>query len=92
MGMIKIAKKEMAAILWDEEGAKGNILEDKITGNSRWNILHSIIFSYGDKFYSAKYSVGATEMQDNGPWEYIDEVECTEVKQVEKLVKVWEPV
>jgi len=39
------------------------------------------------------YSVGATESQWERPWEYEgEEIECTEVHQIEKLIKVWESV
>lgn len=67
-------------------------LERKIIGTGRWSIHYEIIFKYNDKFYRTTYQEGATEQQDESPWEYEPEVECTEVKQVEKLVKVWEPV
>ena len=35
---------------------------------------------------------GATECQEEYPWDDEPMVECIEVKQVEKLVKVWEKV
>jgi hypothetical protein len=66
--------------------------ENRIIDNSRWSISHEIIFEHEGKFYQTYYSVGATEQQDESPWEYEDEVECVEVQQVEKVVKVWEPV
>ncbi|ATO52133.1 hypothetical protein BrL25_19035 [Brevibacillus laterosporus DSM 25] len=66
---------------------------DQIVDQSRWSIHHDIIFKWIDgKYYSTGYSVGATECQDERPWEYENEVECTEVHQVEKMVKVWEAV
>jgi len=69
------------------------ILRDEITDTSRWSIHHEIIFRWTDgKTYRADYSVGATESQDEAPWEYEDYVECEEVAQVERVVKVWEAV
>ncbi len=74
------------------------VYEDTITGKGRWSIYHRVIFKWLDgKVYSAEYSRGATEMQyedpwEEDPWEHDDEVECTEVQQVEKIVKVWEAV
>ena len=65
---------------------------DKVVDNTRWSVIHEIIFEHEGKFYRTSYSVGATEEQDEGPWEYDDEVECTEVHEVEKVVKVWEAV
>ncbi|HBN95102.1 MAG TPA: hypothetical protein DDZ66_02285 [Firmicutes bacterium] len=67
-------------------------LEDKIIDNSRWSIHHEIIFEYEGKFYKTYYSVGATESQDERPWEYEDEVDCTEVVQQEIKVMAWVPV
>lgn len=64
----------------------------EIVGHSRWSVVYRIIFEYQSKFYENFYSVGATEQQDEGPWEYEEEVECMEVHQVEKLKKVWELV
>ena len=65
---------------------------DTITDTSRWSVHHEIIFKDNGKFYKTHYSHGATEYQDESPWEYEEEVECKEVQQVEKLVKVWEEV
>lgn len=64
-------------------------LLDEITDTSRWSIHHRIIFPYQGKFYEAHYSEGATEMQDESPWEYDDEVECDEVQLKEVTVKKW---
>jgi hypothetical protein len=69
-----------------------NAIEDEVVDNSRWSIYHSIIFEYDGKFYQTSYSVGATECQDESPWEYEDEVECIEVHKVQKMVEVWESV
>lgn len=69
-----------------------NIVEHKLVDNSRWSLHYEIVFEHEGKFYRATYSVGATECQDEAPWEYEDKVLCEEVKQVEKLVKVWVPV
>ena len=38
------------------------------------------------------YSEGATEFQDERPWEYDDEIKCTEVELKEVKVKKWIPV
>lgn len=75
------------------DGKTVGALEDTIIDVDRWSIIHEIVFLWKDgKTYRTGYSVGATEHQEERPWEYEDEVECTEVHQVEKLVKVWEPV
>lgn len=83
---IKLPRETLAEIMDDGP------IEDRITGTGRWTTHHRMIFAHAGHFYSATYSVGSTEMQDEGPWEYEKEVECTEVHQVEKTIKVWEPV
>ncbi len=88
---IKLSKEEMLDILMEDHDT-GEIVEDNILETSRWSVLHEIVFSLNGTHYSTGYSVGATEMQDEGPWEYDKEVECTEVHQVEKVVKVWKAV
>lgn len=79
-------KKE---ILVDELDLPDEAIEDTIVDQSRWSTHHEIIFKYNDKHYKTEYSVGSTESQDEGPWEYEDEVNCTEVEQREVLVKRW---
>lgn len=69
-----------------------NAIEDEIISTSRWSIHHQIIFEHEGKFYKTYYHCGATEMQDESPWEYDKKVECTEVHQIEKMVKVWEEI
>jgi hypothetical protein len=68
------------------------IISDTVTDTSRWSVYHSLIFRYKDKYYSCEYSVGATELQDESPWEYEKEVLCQEVHLVERTIKVWEPI
>ena len=67
-------------------------IKDTIINTSRWSVHHEIIFAYNGKFYKTNYTVGATEMQDESPWEYLENVDCVEVQVVEKTVKVWEEV
>ncbi|RVB02858.1 hypothetical protein EN912_10400 [Mesorhizobium sp. M7A.F.Ca.CA.004.02.1.1] len=66
-------------------------ISDEITDNGRWSIHHRWVFQYGGKFYETRYSVGATESQDERPFEYDGEyIECREVRPVEKTVVVYE--
>lgn len=68
-------------------------IEDKVIDTSRWSTYHEIVFEDKDgKTYQTGYSCGATECQDESPWEYEDEVECTEVELKEVMVKKWMPV
>jgi hypothetical protein len=50
-----------------------------------------MIFKFEDKLYKTSYSTGATEYQDEDPYEYEDDViECPEVFPVEKTIIVYE--
>lgn len=69
-----------------------NIIFDRIIDTTRWSIVHEIVFEDKGKFYMTTYSEGATEYQDERPWEYEDEVKCTEVELKEVKVKKWIPV
>jgi hypothetical protein len=65
------------------------IYVNEVVDTSRWSIRYKLVFQYGDKAYQTYYQVGATEMQDERPWEYEDEIECHEVEEVEVMVKQW---
>jgi hypothetical protein len=67
-------------------------IHDEIFDTNRWSILHRCVFEMDGKFWLTDYSEGATEMQDESPWEYEDEVECVEVEEKEVTVKKWVPV
>lgn len=69
------------------------VISDEIYDKRRWSITYQLIFKFKDKFYKTYYSVGATEQQDEGPWQYEgDQIDCWEVKPVEKTVIVYEEV
>lgn len=68
-------------------------VEDTITGHRRWSVDHRAVFEHEGKFCETTYSVGATESQDERPYQYDqDEIECAEVRKVAKTVEVWERV
>lgn len=70
---------------------EGKTIQKTIIDHSRWSVLYERVFEYVGKLYCTHYSVGATEQQDEGPYEYEpDEIECQEVKPVEKLVIIYE--
>jgi hypothetical protein len=88
MGVLKMKfKKEF---LTDELDLPWKAIEDTIIDTRRWSIDHEIIFKYEDKYYQTTYSIGATEGQEEAPFEYDpDEIECLEVEQKEVVVKQW---
>ncbi len=66
-----------------------NTLVDTIVETSRWSEFHEIVFAHDGKFYQTGYSQGLTEMQDESPWEYEDEIDCDEVELKEVTVMKW---
>ena len=82
---IKLDKEYMI----NELDLPASALLDEITDTSRWSIHHRIIFAYQGRFYETYYSEGATEMQDESPWEYDNQVDCYEVEIKEVKVKKW---
>lgn len=77
--------------LINELGLPYSAMVDKIIDTSRWSIHHEIVFEHQGKFYQTEYSEGATEMQDESPWEYDDEVDCVEVELKPVQVMKWVP-
>lgn len=79
-----------------DDAEEGVVISDLITGKSRWSIIHTLVFRLPDQppgeAWRVSYSRGATESQDEGPWDYEKTVTATLVREVEKTVKVWEPV
>jgi len=91
---MKYPKEEMRELIW---GATGRLekVKDSIVGTSRWSIEHEIVFKDNDtgKHYMSCYGVGATEMQEEQPYEYDkDMIEVSEVEEVEETIKVWRAI
>ena len=73
------------------EALEKNAIVEHITDTSRWSVHYRRVFEHEGKLYETFYSVGATECQDESPYEYADdEIECKEVFRKEKLVTVYE--
>ena len=90
--MVTFARQEMIDML-DGDKEFGTIIEDNIIDHRRWSVDHEIIFERGGRFYAAVYSVGATESQDESPWQYDEDmIECTEVHKTTKTIEVWAPL
>ena len=68
------------------------ILGDSIIDQRRWVTVHRLLLRIKDKFYETTYQHGSTECQDESPWEHVSEVNFIELRKVQKLVDVWEPV
>jgi hypothetical protein len=86
---ITLTKEAAQDILWENEG---EIVRDIITGKSRWSIRHELIFKLNDKYYRTTYQEGATEYQDEQPWQYETEIKCIEVEPFKELVTNFKPI
>lgn len=72
---------------------EGDTVSDIMVGHSRWSVSHERIFKHEGRFFKTYYSVGATESQHEVPYEYErPEVECQEMRLVEKTVTVYENI
>lgn len=84
-------KKEFLRAVIYGDGNEAKIVEDNIIDSTRWSIVHRVVFVLDGKYYQTKYSRGATEYQDERPFEYDgDLIEVTEVVPVQKLITVYE--
>ena len=65
-------------------------ISDTIIENSRWSIIHKIVVKRKSdgKYFKDTYSRGATEQQDEAPYEY-NKPSFTEVFPVTKTITVY---
>ena len=90
---MKLSEKDARDIVYDDH-EDWHKVEEELVDTSRWSIMYEGVFLHkpSNKYYSLDWSVGATEQQDERPFEYCKEVEATEVKQVTVSTKVWKAV
>lgn len=88
--VLTLTRDEACEIL-DGDNDKFEVIQDKIISKNRWSIINKLIIKRvsDGKFFCDRYSVGATESQDESPWEH-NEPQFTEVFPVEKKVIVYE--
>jgi hypothetical protein len=87
--VVRFSKEQMLDVLHREAG---RIISDEIVGKRRWSDEHELVFELDGEVYMTGYSRGSTECQDERPWEYDDEVECTKAEPYEKVVRAYRPV
>jgi len=81
------SKGFLVDLTWDED----SYVVHEIWGRRRWDVIYRAVFEHESKFYETTYQVGATEVQDERPYEYEDdEISCKEVFPVKKEVVVYE--
>ena len=86
---LMLMSEEARDIVW-EDMEEWEQVEDKITGHSRWSIHHDAIHKRlsDGKHFAFYYQVGATEQQDERPYEDQEEVVVSEVER--RQVQKWE--
>lgn len=85
---MNFSKKDLQDVLYGESETL-EMKENEFQANSRWSLFYSLVFQdkATGKFYHTSYSKGATEMQDESPFEHEgDEIECEEVFPREKTI------
>lgn len=89
---MKLTKEEASLVICGDH-LLWKTIENKIYDRSRWSIHKSGIFEYlpSGKFYRLQWSQGATESQEEQPFQHEDP-NLIEVYPVEKTVIVYEQV
>lgn len=75
---------------WRDFGLNFELMETNIIDTTRWSVVYDVVYRDNDtdKYWYSSYYRGATEMQDECPYEYDEfvtlmEVEPIEVKRIE---------
>ena len=91
---MKFLKEDLQALVWEDyDDTIWGVTEVNLVESSRWSLIYEMIFQYDGKFYKTSYSRGATECQDERPYEYdSDVIECAEVQPVQVTVTKWKEV
>lgn len=93
MNKVKFPKEVLQDLPFYKEYDGYKLVYSNIVDTTRWSNVYEMVFEYDNKYYMTSYSVGATECQDEGPYEFEpDEIECIEVYPREKTVVVYEQV
>jgi hypothetical protein len=92
--MAKFKKEDLQAVVAGESDTLETV-SDRLIGKGRWTINHELVFreTASGRFFRVHYSEGATEQQDESPFEYAtDDVAVVEVRPAERVVTVYEPI
>lgn len=77
----------------DAEGY--SVVESNILDTSRWSVYHECVFDRRSDgmMFRTQYSIGATEYQDESPYEYDgDVIEVEVVEPINVVVRKYVPV
>lgn len=87
---LQLSKKD-ARNLISEDLPGYKVIQDRIVDHGRWTVSHEVVVQRESdgKFFKGGYRRGATESQDEMPFEY-DEPDFAEVEKKEKIIYVYE--
>ena len=88
--MTLTAEEARSVVYEDSEEFK--LIESKLVDSSRWSLHYEAFVEHietGKFFRMPTYCIGATESQDERPYEYDKEVKLTEVVKKEVTVERW---
>ena len=87
---LTLTKEQARQIIWGDTDDFTEI-KNEVVDNTRWSIIHDIVVQRKSdgKYFTDTYRVGATESQDERPYEYCDP-NFTEVFPVQKTITVYE--
>ena len=90
---MKLTGDEAREIVW-KCNKDWKQIEYDLVDNDRWSLHYEGIFKHipTEKYYKLQWSVGATEYQDEKPFQYTKEVIPIEVHKVKKTIEAWEPI
>lgn len=89
---LQLTKEEAERVINDDH-EEFVVIDSSIVDATRWSIIYRVVIQRKSdgKYFADTYGVGATECQDERPWEY-SEPDFEEVQKIEKTVWVYEPV
>lgn len=87
---LNLTKEEARAAIYNYSKEFKKIHEE-IIDHTRWSVHYRVVIQRlsDGKFFSDRYSVGATECQDESAWEY-NPPNFVEVEKKEKVVYIYE--
>ena len=88
MPVLEIPAEQAREMIWGDS-EEGELIEERITGTSRWSVHHEAIIKLNDKYYKVIYSTAATEQQDERPFEDVQFAKFVEVERVPVTKYVW---
>lgn len=95
MTIKRMFTREQLLSFLQEDEEDGTAVVNQLVESTRWSLIYKFIFKFifkfEGKYYETSYLRGATEYQDEQPWQNKKEVECTEVEPYTRMVIDYRP-